>query len=361
MKAKAAPASALNLAVEAFALANARHLLSSNGKITQMALSRYGASLAAVRRTIMHGKLPSDDMMLMAILTIDMFEIVFMVREEPLKLHSNAIEYLLAARGAGQVLSPIGHALYRMTNRRLQVRQLGLELSPLSVQLACIDLLDLSNPSQSLGAIHLRAQQTLATSRSQLSCGSTAWEDLEHLVWRIEGHLDESQHWQDSLNPSWVPKRIRLSDHPDIFDIFTSSPMPITSQVWIYQDPVISHDMNFFYQGQLALRSMLMDILATMRSLAPDQLERAKLDQQIETHKTTISLIADILVESITPLLGSVELNDEGEPCLTGRKITWCFARGVCWALQQAKRVSVEHKAFTYRVEDWMRRMNGIL
>lgn len=74
MKAKAAPVSALNLAVEAFALAKAENSMACHGNLEQMALSRYGAALASVRKAIMHHTLVADDATLMAIMTIDMFE-----------------------------------------------------------------------------------------------------------------------------------------------------------------------------------------------------------------------------------------------------------------------------------------------
>jgi hypothetical protein len=75
MKATAASRSALSLAVEAFALANAGHLLSSKGKLSQLARSKYGAALAVVRTAIMQDAFTADDFTLMAILTIDMFEV----------------------------------------------------------------------------------------------------------------------------------------------------------------------------------------------------------------------------------------------------------------------------------------------
>jgi hypothetical protein len=81
MKVKAAPASALNLAVEAFALANAGNLMSCDVNLKQMAFSRYGAALESVRKAIVHHSLAADDATLMAIMTIDMFEVNTLKRE----------------------------------------------------------------------------------------------------------------------------------------------------------------------------------------------------------------------------------------------------------------------------------------
>lgn len=75
MKARAESRSALSLAVEAFALANAGNLLSSKGKLSNLARAKYGAALSAVRTAIVNGAFTADDSTLMAILTIDMFEV----------------------------------------------------------------------------------------------------------------------------------------------------------------------------------------------------------------------------------------------------------------------------------------------
>jgi hypothetical protein len=88
MKARAAPRSALSLAVEAFALANAGNLLSSKGKLSDLARAKYGAALSAVRTAIMNDAFTADDSTLMAILTIDMFEVKSLprpVRNEALR------------------------------------------------------------------------------------------------------------------------------------------------------------------------------------------------------------------------------------------------------------------------------------
>lgn len=110
-----------------------------------------------------------------------------MVREEPLKLHNNAIEYLPAVRGAKQIQSDVGLCLYRMANHRLQVRQLGLGLGPLPVQLACIEMLDLSTPRYSLSKMQLGAQQALALSRD---LAFFHWEEFSHIISQIQMNLD---------------------------------------------------------------------------------------------------------------------------------------------------------------------------
>ncbi|KAF5648081.1 pab-dependent poly(A)-specific ribonuclease subunit PAN2 [Fusarium sp. NRRL 52700] len=306
MKAKASPVSALNLAVEAFALANAGNLTSCNGNLKQMAFSRYGAALASVRKAIMNHTLVGDDETLMAIMTIDMFEVVFIVREEPLKLHNNAIEYLLAVRGTQQVQSDVGLALYRMANHRLQVRQLGLGLGPLPVQLACIDMLDLSMPRYSLSKIQLGAQQTLAMSGDP---HSLHWEELSLLIFQIQVTLDEYEQWKACLPGSWVPKRIRLADHDDVLQALTARSLPLTDHILVYEDSFIAHQMSFFYHGQLTLRSALIDALFAMKKMS---LDRPGIAQDIEIQQKAISGLADILLESSIPLLASIQLNDCG-------------------------------------------------
>lgn len=110
--------------------------------------------------------------------------------------------------------------------------------------------------------------------------------------------------------------------------------------------------MSFFYHGQLALRSTLIQVLFAIKNMSLDQLD---FEQEIEIHRTAISSLADILVESTTPLLASIELGDYGSLCLPQERITLYYTRAVCWALQQNKQVSAEHKYFTYRLENWIR------
>ncbi|KAF5537101.1 negative acting factor [Fusarium napiforme] len=354
MKAKAAPVSALNLAVEAFSLANAGNLMSCEGNLKQMAFSRYGAALASVRKAIMHHNLVADDATLMAIMTIDMFEVVFLVREEPLKLHNNAIEYLLAVRGTEQIQSEVGLALYRMANHRLQVRQLGLGLQPLPVQLECVDMLDPSVPRYSLSRMQLGAQQTLAMTRD---LSSFHWEDLSLLIIKIQVQLEEYEQWKACLPESWVPKRIQIAEHRDVLQVLLARSLPLTDHVCVYKDSFIAHQMSFFYHGQLALRSAWIDALLTMKNMF---LDPSDFEQEIDIQQTAISNLADILVESITPLLASIHFDDCGSLCLTQERITLCYARGICWALQQEKRVSAENKSFTYRIENWIQQQIGL-
>ncbi|KAF5712430.1 hypothetical protein FMUND_8525 [Fusarium mundagurra] len=180
METKADPISALNLAVEAFALANAGNLMSYNG-------------------TLETGYCEAHDQL----------QVVFMVRE-PLRLHNNAIEYLLAGRGTEQIQSEVGLALYRMTNHRLQVRQLGLGLEPLLVKLACVDMLELSMSRYSFSKMQLGAQQILTMARDLCSLH---WKDLSLLIFKIQVQLDEYEPWKACLPESWVPKRIQLAEH----------------------------------------------------------------------------------------------------------------------------------------------------
>lgn len=139
-----------------------------------------------------------------------------MVREEPLKLHNNAIEYLLAVRGAKQIQSDVGLCLYRMANHRFQVRQLGLGLGHLPVQLACIEMLDVPTPRYGLSKMQLEAQKALALSQD---LDSFHWEELSHLISQIQMNLDEYEQWKTCLPESWVPKRIRLADHSEVLQV----------------------------------------------------------------------------------------------------------------------------------------------
>ncbi|KAF4987812.1 hypothetical protein FGRMN_10127 [Fusarium graminum] len=145
MKATATSGSALNLAVEAFALANSGHLLITNGNLAHIARLRYGSTLAAVRTAIVHQTFTSDDLTLMAILTIDMFE----------DSESSA---------TGQTVR---------TRPRSIASAVGL-----------------------LAAIHFRSQLTLAQLRSLLSkhtFAAPSWEDLTSLLYAIHRHLDETR------------------------------------------------------------------------------------------------------------------------------------------------------------------------
>ncbi|KAF5643361.1 negative acting factor [Fusarium tjaetaba] len=354
MKVKAAPASALNLAVEAFALANGGNLMSCDGNLKQMAFSRYGAALESVRKAMVHHSIFADDATLMGIMAIDMFEVVFMVREEPLRLRNDAIEYLLAVRGVEQIQSDVGLALYRMANHRLQVRQLGFGLEPLPVQLACIDMLDLSVPRYSLCKMQLEAQQTLAMTRD---LSFFHWEDLSLLIIRIQVQLEEYEQWKACLPESWVPKRIQIAEHRDVLQALIARSIPLTDHVCVYKESFIAHQMSFFYHGELALRSALIDALFAMKNMF---LRQPDFEHEIETQQTAISRISDILVESINPLLASIHFDDCGSLCLAQERITVCYTRGICWALQQEKRVAAEHKSFTYRIENWIRQQIGL-
>ena len=286
-----------------------------------------------------------------------------MVRDEPLALHNNAIEHLLTVRGTEQVMSTTGFTLYRMANHRLQVRQLGLGHIPLPVQLACMDMLDTSTPSLSLEAIHLRAQQTLGL------CQGMSYEDtfnlsdhsyLNQLIERINLHLDELEQWKVDLPISWRPKCIRPTEMEEIRQTLAALSLPVFPHLWTYEDPWIAHQMTFFYQGQLALRTAMIDVLAMMGRLSTNHGLIASLQQEVIYQETAISRLADVLVESTPPLLGSIQL-DSGGIGLRGKKITSCFARAICWTLQQGKLVSKEHKELANKVEECMRNMSDMI
>ncbi|KAH6950825.1 hypothetical protein DER45DRAFT_619349 [Fusarium avenaceum] len=363
MKARAESRSALSLSVEAFALANAGNLLSSKGKLSNLARAKYGATLSVVRTAIMNDAFAADDSTLMAILTIDMFEVVFMVREEPLKLHCNAIEHMLTSKGSGQIGFSISSAVHRMANHRLQVRQLGLGLGPLPVQLACIDTLDPSRPSQCLVGVQLRAQQTIALSRNLFSEDSLSiptWDHLSSLLSRIYHNLDELEAWNINLPELWKPKRIELAEHEHVLRDLISNSLPFTPHVWIYEDPWLAHQMAFFYQGQIVLRTALLDIVDVMKHYDNTYLGCSPVKHEIAIQETTILSQGDILMESITPLLALIELDDAGAIHLAGNKISRCYARAICWTLQQGTRLPAKHKDFARQAEDWMRSVSDI-
>ena len=76
-----------------------------------------------------------------------------------------------------------------MANHRLRLRQLGLRLGPLPVQVACAELIEMSTPSHSLEAIQLRAQQTLALTRdpvSEVCCDAPDFKHLYSMVSQIQ-------------------------------------------------------------------------------------------------------------------------------------------------------------------------------
>jgi hypothetical protein len=286
-----------------------------------------------------------------------------MVREEPLKLHCNAIEHLLTSRGTEQIEISSSSAIYRMANHRLQVRQLGLGLNPLPVQLASIDMLDPSMPSQCLVGIQLRAQQTIALSRNLLFrdlLNRPTWDQLSSLLSRIYHHLGELEEWNINLPVLWKPKRIELAEHEHIFQDLIANSVPFTPHVWIYEDPWLAHQMAFFYQGQIVLRTALLDILDVMKYYGNTYQASALVQREIATQETTLLGPGDTLMKSITPLLASIEPDDAGAIHLTGNKISRCYARAICWTLQQGTRLPPEHKDFARRAEDWMRSISNI-
>jgi hypothetical protein len=286
-----------------------------------------------------------------------------MVREEPLKLHCNAIEYLLTSKGTEQMGLSSTSAIYRMANHRLQVRQLGLGLNPLPVQLASIDILDPSIPSQCLVGIQLRAQQTITLSRNLLSEGSfsrTTWDQLSSLLSRIYHHLDELEKWNINLPVFWKPKRIDLAEHEHVVHNLIANSLPFTPHVWIYEDPWLAHQMAFFYQGHIVLRTALLDILDAMKHYGNTYLDSAPVKHEIARQEMLILGQGDILMESITPLLASMESDNARAIHLAGNKISRCYARAICWTLQQGRRLPVEHKDFARRAEDWMRSISDI-
>lgn len=286
-----------------------------------------------------------------------------MVREEPLKLHCNAIEHLLTSKVTEQIGVSSSSAIYRMANHRLQVRQLGLGLDPLPMQLACIDMLDPSMPSQCLVGIQLRVQQTISQCRNLLSedfFSNPMWDQLSLLLSRIYHHLDELEEWNNNLPVLWKPKRIEIAEHEHVLQHLTANSLPFTPYVWIYEDPWLAHQMAFFYQGQIVLRTALLDILDAMKRYGNTYLGSTPVQHEIATQETTILSQGDILMESITPLLALIESDDAGAIHLAGNKISRCYARAICWTLQQGARLPAEHKDFARQAEDWMRSVSDI-
>jgi hypothetical protein len=286
-----------------------------------------------------------------------------MVREEPLKLHCNAIEHLLTSKGTEQIVISSSSAIYRMANHRLQVRQLGLGIDPLPVQLACMDMLDPSIPSQCLVGIQLRAQQTIALSRNLLSQDSFSRATCDHLavlLSRIYHHLVELEEWNIKLPVLWKPKRIDLAKQEHVLQDLVANYLPFTPHVWIYEDPWVAHQMAFFYQGQIVLRTALLDTLTAMKHYGNTYLDSSQVQHEIAIQEMTILGQGDILMESITPLLALIESDDAGVLRLTGNKISRCYARAICWTLQQGRRLPPKHKDFARRAEDWMRSVSDI-
>lgn len=118
--------------------------------------------------------------------------------------------------------------------------------------------------------------------------------------------------------------------------------------------------MNFFYQGQIALRSALIDTLACITSSQTDESRMDALKREIESRKSTIARLSDSVVESIPMLICSTELHISGVELCAGKKIGQVFARAACWLLQQGERVPPRHKDFADKAILWLHRFRNL-
>jgi hypothetical protein len=292
------------------------------------------------------------------------FQVAFLKREEPLGLHSQAIEHILTTRRELNISSYAAFSLYRMAHHRLQSRQLIAGSGPLPVQLESIEFLNLSDASIDLGAVLLGVQDVLRLAQKLHNIDKSDSANVEEhalaLLPRIKSALVDLESWFNRAPASWHPRYLQTSEHEGVRQLLESASLPLIPQVRLYHDPWVAYQMNFYFQSQLVLHSALLETLVGIVQTTSRIDRKEAMRQELETQEQNVAAPSDALVQSLPMLIASsVNPVPDIDACQK-KKIGQCFAQAACWTLQQVQHVPLDDKEFANRVVTWLQQQSSL-
>jgi hypothetical protein len=159
---------------------------------------------------------------------------MYLARTEPVGPHSEAVKYILRARGDGQLYDSSRFTLSRLAHHRLQNGQILSREQPDPDQIAWVSRLNTNRPDLHLCVDVLSMNILSATAKTLTQAEEQfpdTWteklEQAKQLTHKIQSHLETMENWTSEMTGIWTPK---IEDRDSIAppqDVDESSSLPI--------------------------------------------------------------------------------------------------------------------------------------
>jgi len=346
------PGSMLRLAVEGLAFANAQRFThSQRSALLDMARVKYGSSLVLLRSTIGQKAFDLDDSTLAAILTIDLFELMFLHRGEPLGPHHIVLANLLKLRGHQQFWSSHGISLWRIAHHRLQMRQLILDQDPLPESSQWIEYLDLSDPSFHIASDNLQVQRVCCRYRHLIEVQSYSQQDINDLSNSFQALFESMEAWKSNVASEWQARSSPVGR--EIQQLSSTWNLPPAWRPRFYHDVWVSYEWCFHDIGQIILREKFIDSMYLVGSASTyGENTETQITQQIDA----IEEVSRRLLETLAGMLEIVRQQEVRLPgTMSSERLGLFFSLSACWVLQRGKYVALEKKILAQNMLAWIR------
>lgn len=373
--ASAQPGSVLWHAVRAVAFADFRAY--DNGSFGLKARQSYGAALTRMRILTEDNKKLVHDRILAALLLIDIFELIYLARREPLGPHKQALRHILSLRGEEQLHDRARFELWRTAQQRLQAQRITQRDDPAGEeQLGWIAKLNTRLPDVHVCVDVEKTVVLCSAGRGLMEVviarggdgGRVEALEMENKVRELLQTMKEvvisMEEWASQVGNGWRPKRVGavVGGCRKQEDTLVFAPPFAHLPALKYSDPWLAYKWNFHAASQIVLRQSMIEIIDYLATIATTdgkeeeaetyRVERGRLKQASADLATTI-------MDSCVPLLGfSNEARNGAYP--RGKMVRRFFAVCAMWIVSRARFVEEEQRSTADEVLGWIERVHRL-
>lgn len=313
---ESAPAeSVLPLVVQAVAFADRRNARDSKNETFAVKAQRsYVAALARMRAIADNGENFADDRVLAALLLFDCYETVYLAKSDLLGTHSDAIQYVIYARGMDQLYHHPRFCLWRVANWQLQARQVLRGEEPSAIQQQLASKLNIDRPELHISADVLQISTLCAAAKRLLSDSANGMarqtaENLDcaaYILQSMSSLLGSIDAWTSVVTGPWKPNAFNTRENSELAEErhFASSLHYYCPLTFIYSDSSLACIWNFHFACQIVLREWAIRLtLFSSQLLDQEEATQVELDR-INEQKEAIARLSGSVIRSVPPLMG---------------------------------------------------------
>ena len=307
------------------------------------------------------------------LLTSKLFKTVYLAESRPLGLHSDAIRFVLNARGDGQLYDPSRFSLWSVANHRLLSRQILLHEEPDPVQLELLNKLNHDRPDIRIWMDVLRMATLCALVKKLVAAGVSevsqdvsgeAFEEARRLLETMQSFIADTEQWMSTMSGVWKPRIVDAQTLVQPAESQYPSDHPLAhfycSTLLSYPDVWLAFIWNFHAACQVVLRESLIELIRFAARLSGQELSVFDLDR-IQTQQTTVKALSSSIIASFPPLMGFTDASGEhptgsssGLSQLQGTMAGRCLVLFAMNVVREAEFSPLGHKHTASKVTEWI-------
>ncbi|KAF2102463.1 hypothetical protein NA57DRAFT_63397 [Rhizodiscina lignyota] len=370
----APPDSILWHAVRAVAFADMRNESSGDSPFYVKSRLHYGAALNRTRMILHDQQDLSNDRVLSAILLIDNFELMYLMRTDPVGPHSEAIKHILHSRGDGQLYDSAQFSLWRLAHHRLLSRQVLLREQPDPEQIAWVSKLNVDRPDLHICAdvLHMNILSAAAKKLTQTIDDTEPirggkLEQAKQMTQEMLNLIETIESWTLEMTGVWKPKIEDTQSIAKPQDVGESPNFPIPHfpcpRFLRYQDIWLAYMWNFYAASQIVLRESLTDVVTYAATLLNQEEPDENGMSVIQKQRGRVDMLSAAIIRSFPMLLGFTHRHERpGGPRVLqqGKMAGRLFSLFSMWVVQKAQFTSSQHKQTASEVISWINFRHGL-